>query len=129
MNVLLKPELEKFLDDQVQSGRYDSVADAINEYNRNDILADPISVSLLLGFFGWVVAMLAAAVAVRRAGAGWPATLLLAGAALFAIHPPPIGPIGLACFAAAAVLIERWRARGAGALAFSRAAGGLAPSP
>jgi antitoxin ParD1/3/4 len=30
MNVLLKPELEQFIDDQVQSGRYDSTADAIN---------------------------------------------------------------------------------------------------
>jgi hypothetical protein len=30
-------------------------------------------------------------------------------AALFAIHPPPVGPIGLVCFAAGAVLVERWR--------------------
>ena len=30
MNILLKPELEKFIDDQVQQGRYDSAADAIN---------------------------------------------------------------------------------------------------
>jgi hypothetical protein len=29
---------------------------------------------------------------------------------LFAIHPPPVGPGALVCFAAAAVLIERWRA-------------------
>ena len=55
--------------------------------------------------------MIAAAVAFRRAGAGWPVTLLVGGAALFAIHPPPIGPVGLVCFAAAAVLIERSRAR------------------
>jgi lysylphosphatidylglycerol synthetase-like protein (DUF2156 family) len=104
-----------------------AVADAIQAYNENDILADPVSVSLILGFFGWVVAMLAAAVAVRRAGAGWPATLLLAGAALFAIHPPPIGPVGLICFAGAAVLIERWRARDARA-AVAATTGGLAPS-
>jgi lysylphosphatidylglycerol synthetase-like protein (DUF2156 family) len=106
------------------------VADAIQDYNGNAILADadPVSVSLVLGFLGWVVAMLAAAVAIRRAGAGWPATLLLAGAALFALHPPPIGPIGLACFAGAAVLIERWRARDAGTAAVSSETGGLAPS-
>jgi antitoxin ParD1/3/4 len=30
MNILLKPELEKFIDDQVQQGRFDSAADAIN---------------------------------------------------------------------------------------------------
>lgn len=106
------------------------VADAIQDYNENAILADadPVSVALVLGFLGWVVAMLAAAVAVRRAGAGWPATLLLAGAALFAIHPPPIGPIGLVCFAAAALLIERWRARDARAAAALATKGGLASS-
>jgi hypothetical protein len=90
-----------------------AVAGAIQHYNGNDILADPVSVSLLLGFFGWVVAMLAAAVAFRRAGAGWPVTLLVGFASLFAVHPPPVGPVGLFCLAAAAVLIEGARARGA----------------
>jgi len=68
--------------------------------------------TLRLGFFGWVVAMVAAAVAFRHAGAGWPVTLLVGFAALFALHPPPIGPVRLACFACAGVLIERARARG-----------------
>jgi hypothetical protein len=95
-----------------------AVADAIQHYNGNAILADP-SISLVLGFFGWVVAMLAAAVAFRRAGAGWPATILVGLAALFAIHPPPVGPFGLVCFAAAAVLIERTRARETSAVATS----------
>ena len=86
------------------------VADAIQDYNRNAIIADP-SVSFVLGALGWVVALVAAAVAFNRAGAGWPVTLLVGFAALFAVHPPPIGPIGLVCLAAAAVLIERARAR------------------
>jgi hypothetical protein len=47
--------------------------------------------------------------AFRRAGASWLIVALLALAALFAIHPPPVGPAALVCFAAAAVLIERWR--------------------
>jgi uncharacterized membrane protein YbhN (UPF0104 family) len=85
------------------------VADAIQHYNRSDLVGDPLSLSLLLGFFGWVIAMLAAAVAFRRAGASWPIVVVIGMAALFAIHPPPVGPIGLACFAAAAVLIERGR--------------------
>jgi hypothetical protein len=89
-----------------------AVADAIQDYNRHPILADP-SVSFVLGTLGWVVAMVAAAVAFHRAGAGWPLTVLVGLAALFAIHPPPIGPFGLACFAAAAVLVERARARAA----------------
>jgi hypothetical protein len=88
-----------------------AVADAIQHYNGNAVLADPVSVSLVLGVLGWMVAMVAAAVAFRRAGAGWLVTLLVGIAAVFAIHPPPIGPIGLACFAAAALLIERWRGR------------------
>ena len=83
------------------------VADAIQHYNEDNILGDPISVSLALGLLGWMVAMIAAAVAFRRSGAGWPLTLLVGLTALFAIHPPPIGPAALVCFAAAAVLIER----------------------
>jgi hypothetical protein len=85
------------------------VADAIQHYNEDNILGDPISVSLAAGLLGWMVAMIAAAVAFRRSGAGWPLTLLVGLTALFAIHPPPIGPAALVCFAAAAVLIEhRW---------------------
>jgi hypothetical protein len=88
-----------------------AVAGAIDHYNHNNVLGDPVSVSLVLGFFGWVVAMLAAAVAFKRAGAGWPVTILVGLSAFVAIHPPPVGPVGLVCFAAAAVLSERWRAR------------------
>ena len=87
-----------------------AVADAIQHLNGNAVLGDPVSVSLVAGVLGWAVAMVAAAVAIRRAGAGWPATVLLGLAALFAVHPPPIGPAALVCFAAAAVLIERRRA-------------------
>lgn len=87
-----------------------AVAAAIEDLNANDVLADPLSVSLVLGLLGWVVALVAAAVALRRAGAGWAPTVLVGLSALFAIHPPPVGPAALICFAAAALLIERWRA-------------------
>jgi hypothetical protein len=87
------------------------VADAIQDYNQSALLGDPASVSLLLGFFGWVVALLAAAIAFRQAGAGWTATVLVGLTALFAVHPPPVGPAALVCFAAAALFLERWRAR------------------
>jgi hypothetical protein len=99
-----------------------AVADAIQHYNGNAILGDPMSVSLALGLLGWAVAMIAAAVALRRAGAGWPATVLLGIAALFAVHPPPVGPAALVCFAAAAALIERARARDTKTLALAAAA-------
>jgi hypothetical protein len=87
----------------------DVVAGAIQHLNRSDLVGDPASFSLLLGFFGWVIAMIAAALAFRSAGASWPIVVLIGMAALFAIHPPPVGPFGLLCFAAAAVLMERWR--------------------
>ena len=105
-----------------------AVADAIQEYNRNAVTAEPASVSLIAGFFGWVVAMLAAAIAFRRAGASWAITILVGGAALFAIHPPPVGTVGLVCFAGAAVLIERWRAREAGAPEVAPEPAAVAPS-
>ena len=105
-----------------------AVADAIQHYNGNAVLADPISVSLVLGVLGWMVAMVAAAVAFRRAGAGWLVTLLVGIAAVFAIHPPPVGPVGLVCFAAAAVLIERWRARDSRTAVAPSATAGLEPS-
>ena len=101
-----------------------AVAGAIQDYNGNAILADP-SISFALGGLGWVVAMLAAAVAFRRAGAGWSLTLLVGFSALFAVHPPPIGPVGLVCFAAAAVLIERARAFDAHAIAVPPTPAGL----
>jgi hypothetical protein len=85
------------------------VADAIQDYTGNAIAGEPTSVALIAGALGWILAMLAAAFAFRQAGASWAITLLIAGAALFAAHPPPFGPIGLACFIAAAVLVERWR--------------------
>jgi hypothetical protein len=88
------------------------VADAIQDYNRNPILTDP-SLSLLAGGLGWIVAMIAAAVAFRQAGASWGLTLLIGSAAVFAIHPPPTGSLGLVCFATALALVERARARNA----------------
>jgi hypothetical protein len=87
------------------------VADAIQDYNRNWIVAEPASIALVAGFLGWVVALFAAALALRRAGAGWWVTMTVAGAALFAVHPPPIGPVGIVSLTAALVLAERWRAR------------------
>ncbi len=107
-----------------------AVAGAIQDLNRNALLSDP-SISMVLGLLGWVVGMVAAAIAFRRAGAAWPLTLLVGLASIFAIHPPPIGPLGLACFAAAAVLVERDRARAARRLVADDLARdvSLAPTP
>ena len=61
----------------------DAVADAIQHLNRSDLVGDPASFSLLVGFFGWVIAMVAAAVAFRSAGASWPIVVLIGMAAIF----------------------------------------------
>lgn len=87
-----------------------AVAGAIQDLNRNPILTDP-SVSMVVGALAWIVAMIAAAVALRRSGESWVVTVLVGLAAAFAVHPPPVGPVALVCFVTAAVLVERSRAR------------------
>jgi hypothetical protein len=101
------------------------VGDAIEDYFASPILFAP----QILGNGAWIVAMLAAAVAFRGAGYGRRVTLLLACSSLFVLHDAgPIGAIGLACFAAAAVLIERSRTQAAPVLAASPAPIGGVPA-
>lgn len=72
-------------------------------------IAGNFSMAAGLGTLFWLVAVLAAALAYRRAGAPLSVVwlLALAGVVFGISHPPPFGPIGLLLFAAAAVLIER----------------------
>jgi hypothetical protein len=56
--------------------------------------------------------VIAAAVAIRHAGAPVLATVLLGLSAVVVSHPPPIGPVGLACFAGAVLVL--YRSQGAG---------------
>jgi hypothetical protein len=68
-----------------------------------------ITGDLLLGLGGaaWIVAAVAAAVAFKQAGARTAAVVLLGLSAIAAFHPPPLGPLGLLCFAAAVLLLAR----------------------
>ena len=84
-----------------------AVAGAIQDFNEHWVT----QAALVIGFGAWIVAMIATAIAARGAGARWPAVALLALAAAFVIHPPPVGPVALVCFAAGALLVERARAR------------------
>jgi hypothetical protein len=81
-----------------------AVADAIQAVGENTIVGDA-GVLLMVGALAWVTAVIAAAVGFRRAGAPLLATVLLGLSAVVVSHPPPIGPIGLACFAGAAGLL------------------------
>ena len=60
-----------------------------------------------LGGTAWIVAAIAAAVAFRKAGARTAVVVLLGLSAIVVFHAPPIGPLGLLCFAAAVVLLAR----------------------
>ena len=81
-------------------------ADAIQSLYESPIVGD-FGLLSSLGSLGWVTAVLAAAVALRTTGASRLAVGLLGVSALAVQHPPPVGPIALACFAAAVVLIYR----------------------
>jgi hypothetical protein len=86
------------------AGERPAVADAIQAVGENAIVGDA-GVLLVVGALAWITAVIAAAVALRRAGAPVLAAVLLGVSAVVVSHPPPIGPIGLACFAAAAGLL------------------------
>jgi hypothetical protein len=83
-----------------------AVADAIQSLGDNVIVGDP-GVVAMVGSLAWIVAVVAAAIAYRRVGAPLLATILLALSFMVVSHPPPIGPIGLVCFASAAALLAR----------------------
>jgi hypothetical protein len=59
-----------------------------------------------LGALGWVVSVVGAAFVARQAGAPRFAIICLLLSTIFAMHPPPTGPLGLAFFLVAAAGIE-----------------------
>ena len=60
-----------------------------------------------VGSLAWITAAIAAAVAVRKAGAPMAAAVLIGLSSMATAHPPPFGPIGLALFAIAVVMLYR----------------------
>jgi len=87
-------------------------------------------VLLFLGAVAWGVAALAAAVAYHRVGAPLAVSLLLGLSAIVLMHGPPIGPIGLVCFATAIALLARSqrKAEGSETAAAPRAVRSSGPS-
>jgi hypothetical protein len=79
-----------------------------------DTVTDPLSAPVLAGVYlvgvlCWLVAVVCAAVATRRAGAGLAGPVVLViGAAIFALdHAAPSGPTGMVLWAVGAVMIDR----------------------
>ena len=87
-------------------GQQAAIAATIQSIGDNALVGDAGIVGLL-GAIAWAVATIAAAVAYRNAGAPTVAWVLLGLSVLVASHPPPIGPIGLVCFAGAVALLAR----------------------
>jgi hypothetical protein len=82
-----------------------------------EAVTDPLSapvlaVVYLVAVLSWLIAVVGAAVAVRRAGAGLAGPVILViGAVIFAIdHAAPFGPSGMVLWAVGAVMIDRHRA-------------------
>jgi hypothetical protein len=88
------------------AGQRPAVSDAIQAVGANVIVGDPGVVGSI-GALAWITAVIAAAVALRRAGAPILATALLGLSLVVVSHPPPIGPVGLACFAGAVLVLYR----------------------
>jgi hypothetical protein len=79
-------------------------ADAIQGYFDSPVL---LALSAV-GNGAWIVAMIAAALAFRGAGAPGSVVALVSLSSLFVLHDAgPVGAVGLACFATASVLVSR----------------------
>jgi hypothetical protein len=85
-------------------------ADLVQDFAEHALVRD-MGVFSSIGVLAFVTAMIAAGVALRRAGAplAVPALLALSGF-LIPAHPPPFGPTGLALFIAAALIYVRSQA-------------------
>jgi hypothetical protein len=101
------------------------LSDAIQSLQENLIVGEMSAVAVA-GGLAWITATIAAAVAYRRVGAPVLVSILLGLSLVVVSHPPPIGPIGLACFAAAVALVARG-ARASETVAAARPAPALAP--
>jgi uncharacterized membrane protein len=88
-----------------------------------DTVTDPLSATVLAGVYlvgvlCWLVAVVGAAIATRRAGAGLAGpVLLIIGAVIFAVdHAAPFGPTGMMVWLIGAVTIDRRRAGAAASI-------------
>ena len=79
-------------------------SELVENYADSALIGDP-GVFTAIGGLGWITAVIAAAVALRGAGAP------MSAAGFLGLHPPPIGPLGLAFFIAAVVVLVRSQSR------------------
>jgi hypothetical protein len=89
-----------------------AAAPLVGEFNDNILLRGPLGVFTSIGSLAFITAAIAAGVALHREADAPVAVAVLLGLSGFFItaHPPPYGPIGLALFIAAVLLLVRSQA-------------------
>jgi hypothetical protein len=90
----------------VPAGKRSVLSDTLQSLQDNVIVGDPGVVGSV-GALAWITAVIAAAVAYRGVGAPILVSILLGLSLDRGFAPPPIGPIGLLCFATAVALLAR----------------------
>jgi hypothetical protein len=94
---------------ELPAAQRDAIAPGlIEDFSRNPIVGEP-GIFWALGSAAWLVAVVAAVLAFRRAGAPLALQVLLGTSALVAAHTPPLGAIGLLAFAGAGWMVLRRR--------------------
>ena len=78
----------------------------VQDFASNPIFGEP-GLFWALGSTALIVVMVSTVLAFRRAGAPTRLQVLLGASALIAGHAPPLGPVGLLCFAAASWMVLR----------------------
>jgi hypothetical protein len=91
--------------DNVPAAEQAAAAAAVQALWSDVIAADVI---IVLGSIAWAVAVIAAGVAHRLAGAPLGVAILLGASAIAVVHTPPFGQVGLACLVAGIAWIG-WR--------------------
>jgi hypothetical protein len=91
-------------------GERAAVSGAIQSLQDNVIVGDPGIVGGI-GVLAWATAVTAAVIAYRGLGAPVWVLVALGLSVVVVSHPPPIGPVGLVCFAVAAAALSLGRGR------------------
>jgi hypothetical protein len=85
------------------------IGDAVLRLLKDPLLGDGPSLLSSIAMLSWPLAVILAAVALRRSGEPLSACILLGLSSIFTLHASPLGPLGLLLFALAAWRIERTR--------------------
>jgi hypothetical protein len=98
-----------------------AIGDAVYRIYRDPIFGDLPSVLSLAAWLSWTLAVVLAALALRRSGKPLGACILLGLSFIFASHASMLGPLGMLLFLLAALWLERSGAPAAASLKYVNA--------